>query len=153
VTAPDPVVLVGRRRYAGIWFGVAAFGAAFGMIMVAGSAWAGWFLIIVFLPSAIILGLALRPQANELRLDATGYAVTSAFRVRTTRWSDVERIGTIDGTREPLVAIRLAPAAAATEPDAAEIAAAMGGYHRTLPLTYGMDADELAALMRRYQSG
>ncbi len=146
----EPVVLHGLRRWAVLWFGVAAFAAVSGFAMVAGGAWAGWFLVVVFLPSAIVLGLALRPQANELRLDCDGYTITSVFRSATTRWLDVERIGLLDGTREQLVAIRLAPPAAARYPGAAEIANAMGGYHRTLPMTYGLPAESLAALMQQF---
>jgi len=150
---PAPVVLYGQRRWAFLWFGVAAFATASGAAMIAGGAWAGWVLVVVFLPSAIVLGLALRRQANELRLDHTGYTITSVFRSSTTSWPDVERIGVLDGTREQLVAIRLTAPAAASYPGAAEIANAMGGYHRTLPMTYGLPAESLAALMRQYTPG
>ena len=143
-------MLTGQRHWAGLWFGVAAFGAVFGVVMVSTGAWAGWFLVLTFVPSAVILGMALRPQSNELRLDREGYTVTSVFRSTTTRWSDVERVGTIEGSRTPFVAIRLAPGAASIDPESAAIANAMGGYHRTLPMTYGVPAEELAGLMRRY---
>jgi hypothetical protein len=146
------VVLIGRRRWSGIWFGVAALGAAFGVVMVAGGAWAGWFLILVFLPSAVVLGMAQRAQANELVVDTTGFTIASVFRRTTTKWSDVERIGAVDLARhrERLVAIRLTARAAAGDPDAAAVAQAMDGYHRTLPMDYGVEADHLATLMRRY---
>lgn len=146
----EPVVLYGRRPWAGLWFGVAAFGAVFGVVMVAGGAWAGWFLVLVFGPSAAVLGWSLRPAANALGLDGDGYTLSSAFRSARTPWADVERIGVIDGTRQPLVAVRLVTAVAARDPDAAEIAAALGGYHRTLPMTYGLEAADLADLMQRY---
>lgn len=146
----DRIALSGHRHWAGLWTGVAAMGAASGVAMVSGGAWAGWFLVIVFGPSAVVLGLSLRPQANELVIDRGGYSVGSTFRRYTVPWSSVERIGAIDGVRERRVAIRLTPAAAANEQDAAAIAQALGGYHRTLPMTYGADADELAALMRSF---
>jgi hypothetical protein len=148
------VVLPGRRRWAGLWFAVAAVGAAFGVAMVAGGAWAGWFLVLVFAPCASVLGLNLRPGANELRLDREGYTIVSLRRARRVPWSDVERIGVIDGAHgEPLVAVRFTPEAIAGDGDAAQIAATMGGYHRTLPASYGMEAADLAALMQRYRNG
>ncbi|MEI7991456.1 MAG: hypothetical protein WCH93_03390 [Actinomycetota bacterium] len=147
---PGSLTLSGHRPWSGLWFGVAAMGAASGVVMVTGGAWAGWFLVIVFLPSAIVLGMSLRPQANELLLDALGYTVRSTFRSSTVAWDDVERIGTIEGVRERRVAIRMAPLIVAADPDAAAIAQAMDGYHRTLPMSYAIDAEELAALMRSY---
>jgi len=120
--------------------------------MAFGGAWAGWFFVITLGPCAVILALNLRPQANQLRLDDLGYTLVSLFRTTRVPWTEVERIGVIDGTKEPLVAIRFAPPAAARIADSAEIAAAMGGYHRTLPFTYGMTAPDLAALMSRYKA-
>lgn len=146
----DRIVLSGHRHWAGLWTGVAAMGAASGIAMVAGGAWAGWFLVIVFTPSAIILGMSLRPEANELVIDRSGYTVGSTFRKNTVLWTDVERIGAVDGVRERRVAIRFSPRAAQRDPDADAIAQSLGGYHRTLPMTYGADADDLAALMRSY---
>lgn len=125
-------------------------GAASGVAMVAGGAWAGWFLVVVFTPSAIVLGMSLRPEANELVIDTTGYTIGSTFRRHTVPWSDVERIGAVDGIRERRVGVRLAPAAASKDPEADAIAHALGGFHRTLPMTYGLDADELAGVMRAY---
>lgn len=147
---PGSLTLSGHRPWSGLWFGVAAMGAASGVVMVTGGAWAGWFLVIVFLPSAIVLGMSLRPQANELSLDGHGYTVRSTFRSSTVAWGDVELIGTIEGVRERRVAIRMAPHIVAADPDAAAIAQAMDGYHRTLPMSYAIDAEELAALMRSY---
>lgn len=150
---PSPtgtVTLSGHRPWSGLWFGVAAMGAASGVVMVTGGAWAGWFLVIVFVPSAIVLGMSLRPQANELLLDERGYTVRSTFRSNTVAWGDVEHVGTIDGVKERRVAIRMAPHIVAADPDATAIARAMDGYHRTLPMSYALDAEELAALMRSY---
>ena len=149
-TPRDPVRLVGRRHWAGLWFGIAVMGSAFGVTMVTGGAWAGWFLIICFMPSAAVLGYALRPEANELVIDLNGFVVRSSLRSTTTPWSDVEAIGVIDVLREQRVALRYTTRAAAAIPEAAEIAAGMAGYHRTLPMTYGVDAEDLATLMRRY---
>ena len=146
----DSVTLSGHRRGTGLWFGVAAMGTASGIVMVAGGAWAGWFLVVVFAPSAFVLGMSLRPESNELRLDPHGYTIRSTFRSTTVPWADVERIGTIDGVREQRVAIRFAPRRADQEPDSAALAQALGGYHRTLPLSYALDAAELARLMREF---
>ena len=147
---PGSLTLSGHRPWSGLWFGVAAMGAASGLVMVTGGAWAGWFLVIVFVPSAIVLGMSLRPKANELLLDGNGYTVRSTFRSNIVAWGDVERIGTIEGVRERRVAIRMAPQIVAADPDAAAIAQAMDGYHRTLPMSYAIDAEELAVLMRSY---
>lgn len=146
------VVIAGHRTWSGLWFGISAMGAASGLVMVFGGAWAGWFLVVTMLPCAVVLGLALRPTANELVLDESGYTIKSVFRSHPVRWSDVAAVGTLEGRnhRDRRVAIKLTEAAAAHDPDAAEISAAMGGYHRTLPMDYGLDAEELAALMRTY---
>ena len=151
-TPAHTVVIAGHRKWSGLWFGIAAMGSASGIVMVAGGAWAGWFLVITMLPCAVILGMALRPTANELLLDDTGYTIKSVFRSHPVPWSDIAAVGTLDGLhgRDRRVAIKLTDSAAAHDPDAAEIAAAMGGYHRTLPMDYGLDAEELAALMRTY---
>lgn len=149
----ETVVFQGHRRWSGIWFGVAAFGAASGIVMVLGGAWAGWFMLLVFGPSAIVLGKALRPQANELILDPTGYTIVSVYRRTTTPWSDVEKVGTLEGSHHPVVAVRFTPKVAAQDPESAALAAAMSGYHRTLPMQYGIDAEDLAAMMRGYLVG
>ena len=146
----EPIHLIGRRHWAGLWFGIAVMGAAFGVTMVLGGAWAGWFLVITFVPSAAVLGWSLRPEANELVIDQHGFVIRSAFRSNSTPWSSIERIGVIDGAREQRVALRYTPSAAASIPEATELAAALGGYHRTLPMTYGVDATDLAGLMLRY---
>lgn len=148
--AHEPIHLIGRRHWAGLWFGIAVMGAAFGVTMVLGGAWAGWFLILTFAPSAAVLGWSLRPEANELVIDRDGFTIRSTFRANSTPWSSIERIGVIDGAREPRVAFRYTPSAAAAVPDAAELAVALSGFHRTLPMTYGVDANDLAALMLRY---
>ena len=147
---PSSLTLSGHRQWSGLWFGVAAMGASSGVIMVAGGAWAGWFLVVVFVPCAAVLGLSLRPQSNELVLDGDGYTIKSTFRSSTTPWRNVEQVGTIEGVREQKVAIRLTAEAIASDPEAMRIAQALGGYHRTLPLNYALDADELAEVMRSY---
>jgi hypothetical protein len=149
-TDRDRIVLSGHRHWAGLWTGIAAMGAASGIAMVAGGAWAGWFLVIVFGPSAVVLAMSLRPEANELVIDRSGFSTRSTFRRTEVPWTDVERIGAIDGVRERRVAIRFVPSVASQDPDSEALAQAMDGFHRTLPLSYGLDADELAALMRAY---
>ena len=144
------LTLTGHRTWAGLWFGIASMGSVSGVIMVAGGAWAGWFLVVVFGPSAVVLGMALRPRANELVLDAHGYTLKSTFRSTTVNWRDVERIGVIDGAREQRVAIRFVPTVAARDPESGALAEALGGYHRTLPMSYGLDAPDLAEAMRGY---
>jgi hypothetical protein len=149
----DRLVLFGRRKWAGLWTLLAAFGALSGAGMLATGGWFGWVLIVVFLPSAIILTRSLRPSANRLEIDHEGFTVATSQRETTFRWTDVERLGAVDTPQERRVAYRLSPAAAASIPNASEIAAAMDGYHRTLPMTYGFPADELVALMDRYRVG
>jgi len=146
------VVIAGHRKWSGLWFGVAAMGTASGLTMVLGGAWAGWFLVVVMLPCAVVLGMALRPSSNELLLDESGYTIRSVFRSHHVPWGDVAAIGALDvlNGRTRRVAVRFTDAAASRDPDSAEIAAAMDGYHRTLPLDYGLDPDELAELMRSY---
>lgn len=149
------VVLAGHRKWSGLWFGISAMGAASGLTMVLGGAWAGWFLVVVMLPCAVVLGLALRPSSNELVLDTSGYTLRSVFRDQRVPWTDVAAVGAIDVMqgRSRRVAIRFTDSVAALDPDSPAIAAAMDGYHRTLPLDYGIDADELADLMRSYLPG
>lgn len=147
---PPTLTLSGHRQWSGLWFGVAAMGAASGVVMVTGGAWAGWFLVVVFAPSAVVLGMSLRPQSNELVIDSSGYTIKSTFRSHTVSWSDVERVGVVDGAKHPKVAIRFGPRVVAADPEAAAIATALGGYHRTLPLTYALEAEELAEVMRSY---
>lgn len=146
----EPLSIGGHRQWSGLWLGVASMGAVSGVIMVIGGAWAGWFLVVCFAPSAVILALSLRPEANLLSLDTTGYTIKTTFRSSTIRWADVERIGTVEVPKGARVAIRFRPEYVSENPDAAAIAAALGGYHRTLPLDYGVAADELAGLMRSY---
>lgn len=146
------VVIAGHRKWSGLWFGVSAMGAASGLTMVLGGAWAGWFLVLVMLPCAVVLGMSLRPSANELVLDPSGYTIRSVFRDQRVPWTDIAAVGAIDVMhgRSRRVAIRFTEAIAALDPDSSTIAAAMDGYHRMLPLDYGINADELADLMRSY---
>ncbi len=120
--------------------------------MVLGGAWAGWFLVVVFGPSAVVLALALRPQSNTLAIDDDGYTVHSVFRSTRVPWSDVERVGAVDATHGRRVAIRFTASRAGTMADAAALAAALGGFHCILPLDYGIGADDVAELMRQRAS-
>lgn len=146
----EPLNLSGHRQWSGLWLGVASMGAVSGVIMVVGGAWAGWFLVVCFAPSAVILALSLRPESNLLHLDATGYTIRTTFRSSTIQWNEVERIGTVEVPKGARVAIRFKPEYVRDNPDATAIADALGGYHRTLPLDYGLDPNDLAGLMRSY---
>ena len=89
----------------------------------------------------LLLALADRSDAAVLPavLEAAG---SGSQKLRLTAVGVLDRMGNVSSMPVLLNV--------AADPDATAIAQAMDGYHRTLPMSYALDAEELAALMRSY---
>lgn len=120
----------------------------------------GWASIIFFGLVAVVAALQLVPGRCELILTEEGLLVRAILRERFIAWSDIERFGvsvfrTHHGpfTQEhKQVALRYLPEAKALldHRTSTSLSEAIGGFHSTLPDSYGYEHQELADLLNRY---
>ena len=147
---PGPVTLYpSRKKWLLVLVGCASF-AIGGVWMIISGEQKGWFVVIVFGLFAAAAAVMLLPGAGSLTLDASGFEATSLFRRSRGRWQDMTEFK----------AVRIPPSMQrfvlyddrAHTGAVAKLSAAMTGHAAGLPDTYGLSADELAALMTSWRS-
>jgi hypothetical protein len=146
---PGPVTLYPSRRKWALVLAVCGSFAAGGVWMVAEKAPWGWFVLVFFLIGAIVAAAALLPGAGALTLDGSGFESTNLFRRSRLRWRDVTgfKAGVIPPSGRRFV---LFDDITAQDRAIARINTAILGRNGALPDTYGLSADDLADLMRRW---
>jgi len=147
---PEPVTLYPwRKKWLFVFLGSALF-AGIGFWMVTQGQKHGWLLSIVFSAFAAVAGTMLLPGAGSLSLNADGFVTISLFRRRHALWQDATAFHIVrippSGQRMVVYDDRTAQGVVA------KLNAAVAGYAAGLPDTYGISADELAALMTRWRS-
>lgn len=122
------------------------------LAFVAGGIWmahdqpsTGYSGIIFFGLCAVTFGVQLLPNSSYLRLTAEGFTTCSLFRCHTVRWQHVRTFGV--GRIGLKKVVGWDPAA--DLPGVLKATKAISGYASTLPDTYGLRAEELAALLNR----
>ena len=89
------------------------------------------------------------PGSSYLKLDPTGFKISSLYRRDTVDWKDVSRFGTFEAGRARMVGFDLYPNSQKYKFGRA-ISSAISGWDGGLPDTYGKSADELASLMESW---
>jgi ribosomal protein S18 acetylase RimI-like enzyme len=140
-----------RRRWSLLLAVFVAFTALGIATIVSGEAW-GWLAAIFFGLGIPISVLVLTGRINTLHLTPEGFTIRS-LRTSTIGWDDVEAFGTFETAGGTMVGFTFAPSY-----DRATIGRALAReltgspYEGGLPDTYGMKAEELAALMEEWRS-
>lgn len=153
--APDrAVVLLPSRRK---WLVVAAIGAGFvaAAILISDDPTDSWgptmrWLTGAFFGLVTIVGLvAMLPGAGALELRRDGFTTVSMFRRATTPWTQAAafRVGYLGGAPQKFVVFDLVGPTA--DGAGARLSAVIAGAHGALPDTYGLSAEDLAALMNQ----
>jgi hypothetical protein len=140
-----------RLRWSLLLLAFVVFTTAGIAMIAAGEAW-GWPVAVFFGLGIPISILVLTGRSNGLRLTPDGFAIQS-LRTSTIAWDDVEAFGTFKTAGGTMVGFTFAPSY-----DRATIGRALAReltespYEGGLPDTYGMKAEELAALMEEWRS-
>lgn len=146
---PGPVTLYPSRKK---WLLLVVAGLLFVAVGVwqavggDGSAWYG----VAFFALVSLVGITmLLPGAGQLTLDGAGFELLNLYRRSGARWKDVSHIDvTLPWPMLHFVAYD--DASVSTQP-LAKLAAAMRLHTGTLPDTYGLSADHLAALIMKWR--
>ena len=147
---PGPVTLYPSRKKWLLVFAGSALFAIGGAWMIRSGEGTGWFVLIVFGLGALIAAAAMLPGAGALMLDRDGFEVTSLFRRHRCRWQDT------DG----FAAARIPPARQSMvvyddvnqrTKSIAKINVSITGRNSAVPDTYGLSADDLAAVMAQWR--
>jgi hypothetical protein len=143
---PGPVRLhPSPKKWLLVLLGCAAF-AVIGFFMIRdGQAW-GWLVLVFFGAGAPIAAAMLWPGANGLTLDRDGFEVANALRRHRSRWQDTTGFESvaIPPAMQKLVCYDDTQASGMAM---ATVNAGITGHTSALPDTYGLSAEELAALM------
>lgn len=132
-------------------FGVALTVLVTGLgIALAGVTPAGWWLAGLAAPVALLTGLELHPDCSKLVLTEEGITVCRWFRAKYFAWNRINFIGVGGAGLNKVVVLDFKPG---FEPAAWRrgLAQVGTGHHAHLPNTYGMSADALAVLLKRWQ--
>ena len=131
--------------------GSASFVAIGAVLLVQdGSNAKAWFCVLFFALCAVVFATNLLPGSASLTLDTDGFRVKQFYFVRTSRWKNVTNIdaGYAPPARAKFVQYN------DTQWSGWRLArweTAKMGYNAMLPDTYGMAADDLAALMVQWR--
>jgi hypothetical protein len=110
----------------------------------------GWLTILFFGICAIISALQLVPGANWLCLDNDGFTIRNLYRVHRYLWKDIQEFGTININLNKMVAFNFV-----SDFDRSKVgrrvSRSLSGFEGALPNTYGLKAEELIQLMKKYK--
>jgi hypothetical protein len=144
---PGPLTLYpSRSKFLMLFAGSSAF-VAVGVVTLLqdGSSAKAWFIVLFFALCAVVSAAYLLPGAASLTLDANGFRLKQFYFVRKSRWENVTNIHT--GYTPPSRTKRVRYNDA--QWNGWRIATL--DYNLTFPDTYGMPADDLAALMTQWR--
>ena len=110
----------------------------------------GWAAILFFGAGVIVFFLLLLPGSAYLKLDPAGFTVCSLFRARSTRWYEVDSFQVGNIGRRKLVVFNFSNLHRGQE-FVRKLSSAMFSYEGALPETYGISAEELAAMMNAWR--
>ena len=145
---PGPVTLhPSRRRWSLVLLLSAGFTA--GGVWMASEDRLGWFVAAFFGACTVAAAIALLPGASALKLDHEGFESTALFRRGTVRWRNASgfTVARVPTTSEVLVVFDDATLGGRT---VAKVNVRLMGRNASLPDTYGLPAEALAALMARW---
>ena len=138
-----------RRRYLLNMTLAAGFVAAGALTIRKGDP-RSWAAILFFGFGVIVFGLSLLPGSAYLRLDPTGFTVCSLFRAHSTSWFEVDSFEVARIRGRKLVVLKYSSLHRGQE-FVRKLAVAIGLHEGALPETYGLSAEELAAMMNDWR--
>jgi len=111
----------------------------------------GWLAISFFGIGLLVFIVQLIPGSTELTLTEEGFVMTSLFRKRTTKWSDVEsfKIGYLGRSKTIMFDFVEGHNRQTT---GKLISKALSGSHGALPITYGLKATELLQILNEWKN-
>jgi hypothetical protein len=110
----------------------------------------GWFGILFFGSGVIIFGLLLLPGSAYLKLDSAGFTFCTLFRAHSTCWYQVDsfQVARIAGRKMVVFNFsNLHPGQRVLR----KLSSTVSGYEAGLPETYGLSAEELAAMLNDWR--
>lgn len=140
------------KRLRFLWLAALSAGlVAGGALMVRESAPLGWAPVLFFGFCVVVFCLLLLPGSAYLKLDPTGFTVCSLYRAHSVRWDEVDSFEVITIERRKVVVFNLSHAHQGQE-IARKLSSAISGYEVALsPETYGLCAEEFAAMMNDWR--
>lgn len=121
-----------------------------GIMMIIDGEQKGWFVSITFGIGTLIFIVNLLPQASYLLLDKEGFEMCSMFRKHRYKWNEVAyfTVGSISNNK--MVMFDFVPGYTKAK-KGRKIASVISGAEAALHDTFGLKAEELAALMNAYK--
>jgi hypothetical protein len=104
----------------------------------------GWLSLGFFGLGGLVVLINMLPGASGLTLDKEGFTIRNMFRRSRFRWTDASDFAAVEVGDSKIVAFNLLSAAQAK---LAKLSFAKAGRNGALPDTYGLSAEDLAALM------
>jgi hypothetical protein len=148
---PKPLTLYPSRSKYFILFVVSALGFYMSVVLAKQDSTATiWFCVVFCTVCAIVFATYLVPGSASLTLDADGFRVKQFYFVRKSRWQNVTSINVGDSPPSRIKFVRYNDTQWSGWRLARWETAALG-YNAMLPDTYGMSADDLAALMTHWR--
>jgi hypothetical protein len=136
-------------RYIWLLIGSLVF-VAEGVFLVTRGSWFGWAGILFFGLGMVVAGVSLLPGSAYLRLDAAGFTMCALFKPHSYRWYEVDsfKVGRL-GTRKSVVFdySRLHRGKESLR----KFNSRTFGFQGSLPDTYGMSAEKLAATLNEWR--
>jgi len=146
---PDGTVLY-EPRGPQLWQpGCAALGVAIGIAAIATGQLGGIVLVVLFGLFLAVSVMWYRQRPDRLTIDEAGFTVSHGALTSRCLWSEVESATVVRGKGRPWVHIQFRSDSQATYPWRKALPGSSRRTAATLPANYGMDLDELAALLER----
>jgi len=146
---PDGTVLY-EPRGPQLWQpGCAALGVVIGIAAIATGQLGGIVLVVLFGLFLAVSVMWYRQRPDRLTIDEAGFTVSHGALTSRCLWSEVESATVVRGKGRPWVHIQFRSDSQATYPWRKALPGSSRRTAATLPANYGMDLDELAALLER----
>ena len=145
----EPLILLPSKRR---WGAVLAIGLALmaaSLFSIRDQPAVGWISLAFFGACTLVAAVQLLPGASALKLDQEGFVVRNLFREWRTRWEDIGPFRVVRLVFWHMVGFdRVIPAGGNP---VARINSTLVGAAETLPETYGLAPERLAALMNEWR--
>jgi hypothetical protein len=110
-----------------------------------------WFTLILFSLAALVMLVQLLPGSGSLTVSRDGIEVRSLFRTHRYRWSELSEFGVYRVRGNTFVGFNFSPEYRRSAAGRA-LARAFAGYEGSLPESFGLRAQDLAALLAYHHS-
>jgi hypothetical protein len=124
--------------------------AAVGMLMLRDGNPTGWVEILFFGAGALVFCVLLLPGSAYLKLDPGGFTLCSLFRSHSMRWFEVESFAADWIGARKMVVFNYSKFHRGQD-RLRKVASTIAGYEAALPDTYGLTAEDLAAVMNDWR--